>query len=250
MVIFGYFDYFDYFGHFWLVLAIFVYFGYFWIFLVIFDYFWLSLVIFAYLCLSLVIFGYLWLSLVIFGYLWLFLVFLGFSGFGLVFSGLSLVIFGYFLLFLVFLVFGYFFLFWFFLLDATLDHHHIRDIHTFVNLSIKIHIYLYYIHPALFSQKADCSRPHSKYPGKERQEFLDGCRHVYLDMGTNVGVHTKKLSSIVIFIIIPMKTFILMLLLQVQIRKLYQPHLFPNASVLPIFEKFFGPIGTRLLSGH
>merc|ERR1712156_765721 len=60
--------------------------------------------------------------------------------------------------------------------------------------------------------------PGSLPQGKERQEFLDGCRHVYLDMGTNAGV---------------------------QIRKLYQPHLFPNASVLPIFDKFFGPIGTR-----
>ena len=65
-----------------------------------------------------------------------------------------------------------------------------------------------------------------------------------------LGSTQKKLSFIVIFIIIPMKTFISVLLLQVQIRKLYQPHLFPNASVLPIFEKFFGPIGTRLLSGH
>ena len=51
------------------------------------------------------------------------------------------------------------------------------------------------------------------------KHFLDGCHHVYLDMGTNTGV---------------------------QIRKLYQPHLFPNASVLPIFDKFFGPIGKRL----
>jgi len=60
--------------------------------------------------------------------------------------------------------------------------------------------------------------PGSLPQGKERQEFLDGCRHVYLDMGTNAGV---------------------------QIRKLYQPNLFPNASVLPIFDKFFGPIETR-----
>ena len=36
---------------------------------------------------------------------------------------------------------------------------------------------------------------------------------------------------------------------QVQIRKLYQPQLFPNASVLPIFDKFFGPIGKRFLAG-
>lgn len=55
------------------------------------------------------------------------------------------------------------------------------------------------------------------HPG-ENKNFLDGCRHVYLDMGTNTGV---------------------------QIRKLYQPHLFPNASVLPIFDKFFGPSAKR-----
>ena len=53
--------------------------------------------------------------------------------------------------------------------------------------------------------------------GRE-ENFLDGCKHVYLDMGTNTGV---------------------------QIRKLYQPHLFPNASVLPIFDKFFGQEGER-----
>ena len=40
--------------------------------------------------------------------------------------------------------------------------------------------------------KSDCSRPHS-YPGEQRQDLLDGCRHVYLDMGTNAGVHTKNL---------------------------------------------------------
>ena len=55
--------------------------------------------------------------------------------------------------------------------------------------------------------------------GSENKNFLDGCRHVYLDMGTNRGI---------------------------QIRKLYEPHLFPNAKVLPIFDKFFGPIGERL----
>jgi len=52
----------------------------------------------------------------------------------------------------------------------------------------------------------------------ESKNFLDGCRHVYLDMGTNIGI---------------------------QIRKLYEPHLFPDALVLPIFDKFFGPIGER-----
>ena len=39
-----------------------------------------------------------------------------------------------------------------------------------------------------------------------------------------------------------------MLLSQVQIRKLYQPQLFPNASVLPIFDEFFGPIGKRFFA--
>ena len=27
----------------------------------------------------------------------------------------------------------------------------------------------------------------------------------------------------------------------IQIRKLYEPQLFPNASMLPIFDKYFGP---------
>ena len=57
--------------------------------------------------------------------------------------------------------------------------------------------------------------------GSESKNLLDGCRHVYLDMGTNTGI---------------------------QIRKLYEPHLFPNASVLSIFDKFFGPIGERFSS--
>ncbi|CAF4911446.1 unnamed protein product, partial [Rotaria sp. Silwood2] len=41
---------------------------------------------------------------------------------------------------------------------------------------------------------------------------LDGCRYVYIDMGTNIGV---------------------------QIRKLYEPHLYPNADVLPLFKQIF-----------
>ena len=40
------------------------------------------------------------------------------------------------------------------------------------------------------------------------------CEHIYLDVGTNIGV---------------------------QIRKLYQPELYPGAEVLPTFEKLFGP---------
>jgi len=42
---------------------------------------------------------------------------------------------------------------------------------------------------------------------------LDGCLHVYLDMGTNTGV---------------------------QLRKLYESQLFSDAPVIPVFEKFFG----------
>ena len=47
---------------------------------------------------------------------------------------------------------------------------------------------------------------------------LDGCLHVYLDLGTNTGV---------------------------QIRKLFEPHKFPAADVLPIFDKYFGPVEER-----
>ncbi|CAF1026399.1 unnamed protein product [Adineta steineri] len=42
--------------------------------------------------------------------------------------------------------------------------------------------------------------------------FLDGCRYIYIDMGTNIGV---------------------------QIRKLYEPDLYPSAPILPIFEDMF-----------
>jgi hypothetical protein len=55
-----------------------------------------------------------------------------------------------------------------------------------------------------------------------KPNILDGCRHVYLDMGTNQGI---------------------------QIRKLYEPQLFPGASILPIFDKYFGPQTSRLSSG-
>ena len=41
-----------------------------------------------------------------------------------------------------------------------------------------------------------------------------GCRHAYLDVGTNIGV---------------------------QIRKLFEPHKYPGAEVLPIFANLFGP---------
>jgi len=55
-----------------------------------------------------------------------------------------------------------------------------------------------------------------------KENILDGCHHVYLDMGTNIGI---------------------------QIRKVYQPELFPKSGMLPIFDKYFGPKASRLRPG-
>ena len=49
--------------------------------------------------------------------------------------------------------------------------------------------------------------------GSQQSNALDGCEFVYLDMGTNTGV---------------------------QIRKLFQPALFPGAAILNIFSRHFG----------
>lgn len=51
---------------------------------------------------------------------------------------------------------------------------------------------------------------------REIHELFDNfnCEHVYLDMGTNIGV---------------------------QIRKLYEPEKYPGALALPVFDKYFGP---------
>ena len=74
----------------------------------------------------------------------------------------------------------------------------------------------------LVSMKPGVYEQHTPYDGSAGGEgegrMLDGCYHVYLDMGTNVGI---------------------------QIRKLYQPHLFPKAGVLPLFDKYFGPYSQR-----
>lgn len=50
----------------------------------------------------------------------------------------------------------------------------------------------------------------------------DGCQHVYLDVGTNIGV---------------------------QLRKLYEPQHYPGAKVLPLFDEYFSPnrMGDRKL---
>ena len=49
---------------------------------------------------------------------------------------------------------------------------------------------------------------------------LDGCAQVYLDIGSNIGV---------------------------QVRKLFEPHLYPAANVISIFSKVFGPPEHRQL---
>jgi len=53
---------------------------------------------------------------------------------------------------------------------------------------------------------------------EDSQSLLDGCYHVYLDVGSNVGV---------------------------QVRKLFQPQQYPNAPILPLFDKEFGKAETR-----
>jgi len=50
--------------------------------------------------------------------------------------------------------------------------------------------------------------------------LLDGCAQVYLDVGSNIGV---------------------------QVRKLFEPHLYPGAKVLPIFDSRYGPPSRRSL---
>lgn len=48
--------------------------------------------------------------------------------------------------------------------------------------------------------------------------FLDGCFHVYLDVGSNVGI---------------------------QVRKLFEPRLYPGSQVLSTFNQLFGPPSER-----
>jgi len=55
---------------------------------------------------------------------------------------------------------------------------------------------------------------------EEEENPLDGCLHVFLDLGSNRGL---------------------------QIRKLYEPYLFPLAPILPLYQKYFGAPETRNL---
>ena len=68
-------------------------------------------------------------------------------------------------------------------------------------------------------QFARLKEVHNEQKNKFYQFIKSGkCQHVYLDIGTNIGV---------------------------QIRKLYQPEGYPNAPILPFFNKSFGDVRTR-----
>ena len=63
--------------------------------------------------------------------------------------------------------------------------------------------------------------------------ILDGCHHVYLDMGSNMWDTKQRTTSISSN---PRG---------IQIRKVYEPKLFPHAAMLPIFDKYFGSVQSR-----
>ena len=62
-------------------------------------------------------------------------------------------------------------------------------------------------------QFEDATRSEDKENNVTRKNFLDGCYHVYLDVGSNIGV---------------------------QVRKLYQQELFPGAEMIEQFKLAFG----------
>ena len=53
--------------------------------------------------------------------------------------------------------------------------------------------------------------------------FLDGCRHIYLDIGANIGV---------------------------QVRKIFEPQLYTRGKVLPFYDKHFGKVEERVKPNH
>lgn len=66
---------------------------------------------------------------------------------------------------------------------------------------------------ALLLVGASSIRLHTGAPDYGHPDWLGDCDSIYLDIGTNIGV---------------------------QIRKLFEPHKYPGASVLPIFNNSFG----------
>jgi hypothetical protein len=67
----------------------------------------------------------------------------------------------------------------------------------------------------LHAGRAAAAPPHA---AARRPRLADGCEHVYLDVGTNIGV---------------------------QIRKLFEPAHYPRAAVLPVFDAVFGAADRR-----
>ena len=55
------------------------------------------------------------------------------------------------------------------------------------------------------------------------QSMLDGCYHVYLDVGSNIGI---------------------------QVRKLFEPERYPKAKILSIYDEVFGNIDHRKKENH
>ena len=142
---------------------------------------------------------------------------------------------------------------------------------------------MYRVHLINFGSKNLSWLPWVLWSDEERMNMLDGCHHVYLDMGTNTGVqirfnilvswvYTNKGSSLYCSIGYPFPRDDMQWssyspkrqkiyftnwqhsratkicngvkdnhsLVFFFFRKLYEPHLFPNASVLKIFQKHFG----------
>ena len=65
---------------------------------------------------------------------------------------------------------------------------------------------------------------------------LDNCNFVYLDMGTNLGVQIRLAQA---------ANYIPVLQLWLLLRKLYEPHLYPGAPVVKIFDQYFGDFQAR-----
>ena len=77
--------------------------------------------------------------------------------------------------------------------------------------------------PALNTRNIGNKLETKKTIGGKGKNMLDGCYHVYLDVGSNIGV---------------------------QVRKLYEPELYPEADVHAVFNYQFGSIEERNLDNR
>jgi hypothetical protein len=73
----------------------------------------------------------------------------------------------------------------------------------------------------MMKKSIDSKSLNSEFSNITKENFLDGCRYVYIDMGTNIGI---------------------------QIRKIYEPHLYPQAPILPIFKQIFANYSNEVCS--